>query len=37
MLLASGHFLDGIVRDFVLAVGDWTLGRLSAPTQHSTE
>lgn len=37
MLLASGHFLDVAVRDFALAVGAWTLARLSAPTPHSTE
>ena len=37
MLLASGHFLDVAVRDFALTVGAWTLARLSAPTQHSTE
>ena len=37
MLLTSGHFLDAAVRDFALTVGAWTLARLSAPTQHSTE
>ena len=37
MLLTSGHFLDAAVRDFALAVGAWTLARLSALTQHSTE
>ena len=37
MLLASGHFLDVAVRDFALAVGAWTLARLSAPAQHAPE
>ena len=36
-LLASGHFLDVAVRDFALAVGAWTLARLSAPAQHAPE